>query len=1107
MTKSVFLEQLINIAHHGLNSLDEPLKENIKPSLTDLKEELSDFETRSNHPDEFGIIPTPEFKAELPKETAAMKEDNLWRSLYFCFSHFQAYKTEYPKEKLSQDFRKEQSTQLTYIFDTMEQMRQERPDEFKKLSADDSQLLVLQYLIFIDRIHQVNVSCQLKYRKLVNTLIQSNHTLYLKEAFAFIDQKKSDNYFSRIENTISKGDVATGQLGFDDIDLPPFFINFFQINFTIQLLKKGALEDSSHRYELINSIQKQFPLMDTQIDTADKELKYLLELSAMVWNQYTLHSIFPCRSQFYYRQYLSVNELILKRVSELSFIECNQIELEQVRHLTKIVNLILEHIKRGEHHLETIDERVFWYACCTVNTIGTRVTDGQLTFFGKNADTLMRGLLEHTNLQKVILICAQTVLINDCYNGLCKREAISFKMMESILHRSKYDEIFKPIDDLKLHIRLEQLDNESADEFYRRYILNIFIAATSHFFKKQQIEIAQKIFESIAEAMGAFDVKLKNPLIDLLAFLSHAHSFNSASVLKMQVMKQNDLVKKVKNLSVLFARIAPSQQLQLKEGILQFLKEIAVDFFRKKRTHDEHGAMIKYQHSFLPVLKMLNLSADEETKLQEIFREKAFKDVVLDQLLNMSMEEEQLKSHQKKNKSKAKAQKQLEKKEQAQKKLEKQAKEEKKMQAALLLEKEKAAQKASQKAETLSVTSGEKKSSKKAKKKKKHAKKKSEQANLSSIQTVEEVTPVPAASELKVKSIHSFFQSNQIEMSQLPKAFLKLQQLIKTSTGKDLILTGGAVEALYLKEHHIKDYDCLLIDYDLEKLKSLLIENAFEEAQIVGLNPVLKFKLDDIDIDIISIPANGDLKSSLKSNAATRDIISTAMYLYSETNQRLELYDPLQGARFLDKKLIGINLEKDFFIKDPIRLLRVVKAQLKRRNFILSEDSQAALMGIDHALLWKDYLFNEAYRTHRGRIKTALTHLTKHFPMKDIFGLMREIGLLQGLLGIENHLLPLCQALSQQSDYGDKLYQFYLLSAAVFFFSNRENKQVLLDKWPLLALVNDEYERLSNFVALREYYCAGVHFQSDDVEDAWDIILQIDQYPAENKAHAPSFMR
>lgn len=319
-----------------------------------------------------------------------------------------------------------------------------------------------------------------------------------------------------------------------------------------------------------------------------------------------------------------------------------------------------------------------------------------------------------------------------------------------------------------------------------------------------------------------------------------------------------------------------------------------------------------------------------------------------------------------------------------------------------------------------------------------------------------------------------FFQtqsSSCIAREMLPEALLRLGQQILKETGQPLILTGGAVESLFLNETDINDFDCLIPNVRLKELQEVLQNIGYLNTIIVGKHQVLKFKVDGVEFDISSLDVRKHLKPSLKIDAEKRDIKSTAMYLILSGQAALEIYDPLGAIEFLKKSVIDVNENPSLFKDDPIRLLRLAKSMLKRPTFDLSESLKARLRQIDFKSFWMDYFYDrDNAKLHRGRTQTKLIDLLKQFKATDVLAVFDKIGMISGLVGVDSKQLMSCQYLFNNIKHSDKIYKFYLITVALFFHRQQENKSLTLDDWPLMPVMYIEHQQYLNLLDMHQYF-------------------------------------
>ncbi len=259
----------------------------------------------------------------------------------------------------------------------------------------------------------------------------------------------------------------------------------------------------------------------------------------------------------------------------------------------------------------------------------------------------------------------------------------------------------------------------------------------------------------------------------------------------------------------------------------------------------------------------------------------------------------------------------------------------------------------------------------------------------------------------------------------LHPSFVWLSSIIKKCTGKDLILVGGALASLYLREgkEAINDYDCLLIGKTLDELQALLKEAGIQSA-IEGKSghPILKILLED-NGKRLEVEISTSENSSKNDDEAIKDYVKGADLSVAAMSMRLDappyIIDGEEAMRDLDNQIIHLNnRDKNCFREDPSRLFRLAKWQLKYPDFSLGRDvidAKDALASEFFANLLCPRAIEQisTARLNAARFSTALTKMLERFELTEVISALAKLNILQALTGFDrdtiDSLLPICE--------------------------------------------------------------------------------------------------
>jgi len=727
----------------------------------------------------------------------------------------------------------------------------------------------------------------------------------------------------------------------------------------------------------------------------------------------------------------------------------------------------------------------------------------------ETSEPMLLALLKNNNLKLALSISENIVVMGPNFQRQIKQDLSPYVFLEKMLaslYKSNYLEELKELNVSTI------LTQPSLEKNFIKLSINYILHLTSKNIAKNNFKEAIKIIDHVTlifNEQQKTQFRVKENIIELKKALQLL-DLVSCSITKpniLSLISKKEINKSL--LSYLFSNKTISGVIEFKNSLLLRLQDLARQFNKASFKNDElkHTDLINIYKFANKLLIHLPISNSDLKLLTTSFRLDNYSgklesslDAKLEPAEKKSADKKRNRKKNKKNivppstskiktKAQAKQERLVEKKRLNQKKLEQQKLEQQKLEQQKLEQQKVEQQKLEQHKFEHQKLEQQKLEQQKLEQQKLEQQKQEQQEQKIEVNSPGNNIPL---NHMRLNSTYFFQNKNIIIRQRLPVSLLKLSKQIQSIVEQPLILTGGALNSLYLGSGHINDYDCLACDIELIELKQKLEKLHYKNIKLIGYQyPILRLNLlendNSITIDISRLEVVSkkiDLNKALKADSLKRDIIGSSMYLPLNIKfENFTILDFSGGMSSLSQGIIDVNpYINNIFEDDPIRLLRVTKEFIEKPYFKVGMVLDWNLKNINQINMWHRYIFHPSKNTlHIKKISTKLCSLFARYKVDILIYNLNKFGILQGLTDLNPtdavKAASIAKNLCEQNI--EPLMAFYLSVTALFCIQQKQTpRPINFFKHRLFRMMYLSKEQSNNIVTLANFYQAGKKFQS-----------------------------
>ncbi len=324
----------------------------------------------------------------------------------------------------------------------------------------------------------------------------------------------------------------------------------------------------------------------------------------------------------------------------------------------------------------------------------------------------------------------------------------------------------------------------------------------------------------------------------------------------------------------------------------------------------------------------------------------------------------------------------------------------------------------------------------------------------------------PAMSQKNLKSAQPAYKP----VINIPEAVIDFCKQIESSQAVHWVLCGSAVFEL---EKGVKpnDYDLMAIGITCDDLALQLDKKRIAYQRFGSDYPIIVLSIEKeftLEISCHRNPSNKKLKDYLIQNYKTRDFKPCALYAEVPTvPQPTLIISHHQALSLSHKKIIEtIDTPSKCFSEDPLRVLRLIKWQLKHPEFRLHHRLQKFIIKTNTSWLELFNKKNAREPRYASRFRTALLQMLNRFTLDDLLKNELFVKVLADLSQLSREtVVSECHFVQETLDNRNNINRLMVyLVFNLFVAAKKEDMQKAMPLKDLLFFFPRERDLFSSFI-------------------------------------------